>query len=204
LKTEAEDFSLMPMSKPMFIVIAGPNGAGKSTAAALLLPPEMPFLNADEVAKKLPGYPSNSADMEASRIVLSEMDDLERNQQSFAFETTLASRSLAPRIIRLRRLGYLFRLAFAFLPDPDLAVVRVAGRVRLGGHNIPEETIRRRYRAGIANFFKLYLPLADIWSAYDTARPSPIRLIAECILGDPIHIEDPMLWDLMQERSKNG
>jgi predicted ABC-type ATPase len=142
------------MSKPIFIVIAGPNGAGKSTPASLLLPPDMPFLNADEIAKGLPGYPSNSADMEASRIVLKEMDEHENDHRGFAFETTLASRSLAPRIVRLRQSGFLFRLAFAFLPDLNLAVARVAGRVRLGGHHIPEETIRRRYRAGLANFFK--------------------------------------------------
>lgn len=192
------------MSRPIFIVISGPNGAGKSTAAASLIPPDTPFLNADEVAKMLPGYPSSAADMEASRIVLSEMDDHEMNQRSFSFETTLASRSLAPRITRLRRSGYFFRLAFAFLPDPDLAVMRVAGRVRQGGHNIPEETIRRRYRAGLSNFFKLYLPLADRWSAYDTTRPVPIRLIAEGAIDEPIHIEEPMLWDLMKERSRNG
>ena len=141
--------------------------------------------------------PRKSADMDASRLVLSEMDDHEENLRGFAFETTLASRSLAPRIVRLRRSGYFFRLAFAFLPDADLAVVRVAGRVRQGGHNIPEETIRRRYRAGLRNFFDLYLPLADHWLAFDTTQPSPIRLIAEGRIGEPPQIEEPIHWDLM-------
>ena len=85
-------------------------------------------------------------------------------------ETTLASRSLAPRIARLRRSGYEFRLVFLFVPNADFSVERVAGRVRQGGHHIPEETIRRRYMAGIKNFFALYRPLADSWAVHDTTK----------------------------------
>jgi predicted ABC-type ATPase len=184
----------MIVPQPIFIVIAGPNGSGKSTAAALLLPRDIPFLNADEVAKKLPVYPSTSADMEASRIVLSEMDAHEINERGFAFETTLASRSLAPRIVRLHQAGYFFQLLFAFLPDPELAIARVAARVRQGGHDIPEVTIRRRFQAGLSNFFRIYLPLADHWSAYDTSVRSPVRLIAEGNTGHSIRVEDQGLW----------
>ena len=189
------------MVSPLFIVIAGPNGAGKSTAAAHLLPEGIRFLNADEIAKSLPGYPSQAADIQAGRILLSELADLEGMKADFSVETTLASRSLAPRVARLRRAGYEFRLAFAFLPAPEMAVSRVAGRVRQGGHNIPEETIRRRYRAGISNFFELYQPLADRWFVYDTTRPSPLRLIAEGIMSEVVQIEDPVAWNLMQERA---
>jgi predicted ABC-type ATPase len=192
------------MTSPLIIVIAGPNGAGKSTAAAHLLPSEIPFLNADEIAKGLPGYPSQSADIQAGRILLTQMDNLEAQGTDFAVETTLASRSLAPRIARLRRSGYLFHLAFAFLPDPGMAVLRVAGRVRLGGHNIPEETIRRRYQAGLSNFFQLYQPMADRWFVCDTTRPSPLRLIAEGRMGEAVQIEDPVSWNLMQERAGHG
>lgn len=191
------------MANPLFIVIAGPNGAGKSTAASHILPEGITFLNADEIAKAVPGYPSQSADIEASRIVLTRMAELEEQRADFAFETTLASRSLVPRIARLRRSGYEFRLAFAFLPDPEMAVLRVAGRVRQGGHNIPEETIRRRYRAGISNFFELYRPLADRWYVFDTTRPSPLKLIADGIMGDAVQVEDPVVWSLMQERADN-
>jgi len=190
------------MGSPLIIVISGPNGAGKSTAAASLIPPEMAFLNADEIAKGIEGYPSQSADIQAGRILLTQMDDLEVRRCDFAVETTLASRSLAPRIARLRTLGYRFRLAFAFLPDPELAVLRVAGRVQQGGHHIPEETIRRRYRAGIKNFFGLYQPLADKWSVYDTSQPFPLRIIAEGTLGQGDDVEDPVLWRLMRERGK--
>jgi predicted ABC-type ATPase len=191
------------MSNPLFIVIAGPNGAGKSTAAARLLPVGITFLNADELAKSLPGYPSQAADIQAGRILLTRMEELEGTRSDFSVETTLASRSLAPRVARLRRSGYEFRLAFAFLPDPEMAVSRVAGRVRQGGHNIPEETIRRRYRAGISNFFDLYQPLADRWFVYDTTRPAPLKLIAEGIIGEAAQIEDPVAWNLMKERAEH-
>src|SRR4051812_11656534 len=118
---------------PQSIVLAGPNGAGKSTAATWLLPKEMAFVNADEVAKTLPGYPSRSADLQAGRLVLEWMDDLERQGASFALETTLSGRSLAVQIARLRRTGYFFRLCFIWAPSADFCVRRVADRVRNGG-----------------------------------------------------------------------
>ncbi len=191
------------MAKPLFIVIGGPNGAGKSTAAAHLIPAQVPYLNADEIAKGLANYPSQSADMEASRILLTEIDALEAGRESFAMETTLSSRSLAPRIKRLRGFGYEFRLAFAYLPSPEMAVLRVAGRVRLGGHDIPEATIHRRCWAGLSNFFELHRPLADRWYAYNTTSPRPLRLIASGGLGEPDLVEDALVWRRMQERNRH-
>ncbi len=152
---------------PLIIVLGGANGAGKSTAAATVLPQEIPFLNADEIAKTLPDYPSMAADLEASRIILTLMDEREENRDSFAVETTLASRSLAARVIRLKKVGYQFRLVYIWSASADFSVERVSSRVRLGGHDIPEDTIRRRYAAGLKNFFHLYLPLADFWEVHD-------------------------------------
>jgi predicted ABC-type ATPase len=159
----------------------------------------MTFLNADEIAKEQPGYPSQAADFQASRILLSRMDDLEENRGDFAVETTLASRSLAPRVARLRQLGYLFRLVFLHLPSPELSIARVAGRVRLGGHHIPEETIRRRYAAGMRNFRDLFQNLADVWGVYDARRPIPPRLIARGKSSEVLKIADPIAWRSFQE-----
>ncbi len=188
-------------SRPQIIVLAGPNGAGKSTAAAHLLPEGMTFVNADEVAKCLPGYPSKAADIWAGRIVLERLDELEWQRADFAVETTLASRSLAPRIVRLRRSGYFFHLIFIWSPSADLSVQRVAERVRRGGHDIPEETIRRRYEAGIKNFFMLYRPLADTWAVYDTSQGQGDLpdLIAEGRMGEGVQAHEPHLWRRMQE-----
>lgn len=185
--------------RPKVIVLSGPNGAGKSTAAARLVPPEMTFVNADEVAKTLPDYPSRAADFEAGRLVPEQMESLDEDRSDFAVETTLASRSLAPRLTRLRQLGYQIRLIFVFVPDPELSIERVARRVRLGGHHIPEETIRRRHAAGICNFFSLYQPIADRWTVYDTTRGVLPRLIAAGRLSAIDRIRHLNLWNLMRE-----
>jgi predicted ABC-type ATPase len=116
---------------------------------------------------------------EAGRMMLAHLKALAEQKATFAFETTLAARGLAPWLGQLRREGYNFQLFFLWLPFADMAVQRVRDRVKLGGHNIPEDTIRRRYLRGIANFFKLYRPIADVWRVYDNSQPSRPVIIAE-------------------------
>jgi predicted ABC-type ATPase len=132
------------------------------------------------------------------------MDTLERERTSFAVETTLSSRSLAPRIARLRQSGYRFQLIFLFVPTADFSVARVATRVRQGGHAIPEETIRRRHGAGIANFYSLYQPLADTWAVYDTIRIGLPTLIAQGRMKEVLQVEDPSLRNDFVARVNDG
>jgi predicted ABC-type ATPase len=180
--------------QPLFVVMAGPNGSGKSTVASTLLPPSLIYVNADEIAKGLPDYPSNAADLRASRILLERMDDLADARSDFGVETTLASRSLAPRIVKLKARGYFFRLLFLWSPHADFSVARVAQRVLAGGHNVPEETIRRRYRGGLRNFQALYQPIADSWIVYDNTSIGGPRTIA-CGRGLEVgSVADPDLW----------
>jgi predicted ABC-type ATPase len=180
--------------RPFIAVLAGPNGAGKSTSAATLLRADLVFLNADEVARSLPGYPSPETDMIAGRAVIAEMNRLERQRSSFAVETTLASRSLGPRIARLRRTGYFFELIFLWTPSAEFSVGRVARRVLLGGHSIPEDTIRRRYRKGLENLFRSFLPIADRWAIYDNTDFSGTRSIARGVERKIEDIVDPQIW----------
>lgn len=183
---------------PIVLVIGGPNGAGKSTAAARLVPPGMPFLNADEIAKGLPGYPSPAVDLWAGRLVLERMDELEQRGWSFAVETTLASRSLAPRVARLRKSGYFFHLAFVWSPSADFSLRRVADRVRMGGHSIPEDVVRRRYSAGLKNLFNLYIPLADRWGVFDNTSSDGHQIVAEGRAGGFEVIHAPDVWALIR------
>jgi predicted ABC-type ATPase len=189
-------------TEPQVIVIGGPNGAGKSTAASMLVPEGMAFVNADEIAKALPGYPSRATDIEAGRRVLGQLDELERARSCFAVESTLAGRSLATRLGRSKRYGYYYRLIFLWSPTVEFSIRRVANRVRLGGHDIPEDTIRRRYAAGIANFFRVYQPIADAWTAYHTTRGEPI-LIAEGKMDEASRIEDPDAWRRMLREGRD-
>jgi predicted ABC-type ATPase len=190
-------------AKPLVIVLGGPNGAGKSTAASAILPPALPFLNADEIAKGLPGYPSPAADLEAGRQVLQRMEEIEKRRDSVAVETTLAGRSLAHRLTRLRSVGYLVRLIDVWTPSAEFSVARVAERVRMGGHSIPEPTIRRRYHSSLINLFDLYLALADLWDIYENATLEAYRLIARGGAGQNPEIIDPVKWSRMQELARH-
>ena len=185
---------------PHVIVIAGPNGAGKTTAAPALLGKALEighFVNADTIAAGLSAFSPEKAAIQAGKAMLVRMRQLAANNENFAFETTLASRTFAPWIKGLKEKGYIFHLTFLLLESPDLAVLRVAERVKLGGHNVPEETIRRRFDKGLINFFKLYQPIADSWQMYDNSMMDRPQLIASK-LDDKLQITNQSVWQTLQ------
>jgi len=183
----------MPAERPFVVVVAGPNGAGKSTMAAQLVVDVLvaEFADADALASAVPR--SNTMALTAGRVMLTKLNELAAGRQSFGFETTLASRSFAPRIRGLISAGYHCHLIFLWLPSADLAVARVADRVRLGGHAVPEATIRRRYQAGLSNFFSLYRSLTTTWRMYDNSTHEP-RLIAARARTGTVTVNDAVLW----------
>lgn len=166
------------LEPPQAVVIAGPNGSGKSTCAELLLPPGMSFINADMIAQELSGERSTTADLRAGRILIERLEALVAERRDFAIETTLATKKLSPRLRKLAEEGYETHLIYLWMPSDDLAVQRVAARVRLGGHDVPEPTIRRRFRAGLQLFFSEYQPLVHTWKLYDNSKIADPKLIA--------------------------
>jgi predicted ABC-type ATPase len=185
------------------VVLAGPNGAGKSTTAPALLRDSLAvteFVNADTIAQGLSGFDPDGSALEAGKIMLRRVRELAKRREDFAFETTLASRSFAPWLRGLKEAGYRIHLVFLWLPSEDFAVGRVADRVRLGGHDIPEEVIRRRYRAGLKNFFELYQPICDTWRLYDNSEAGRPRLVASASEPGNIDVLDAFSWDLVQEK----
>lgn len=166
----------MSAKPPIVVVLAGPNGAGKTTSSERLLRHHVEvseYVNADAIARGLSAFdPANSA-MPAGRVMLERLQLLADERANFAFETTLASRSFAPWLKTLIESGYEFHLVYVWLPSPDVALARVAARVRTGGHDIPAETVRRRYVRGLRNLFDLYMPIATGWAVFDGARPVP-------------------------------
>ena len=179
--------------EPSVIALAGPNGAGKSTTGPSLVRDRLgvaTYVDADLLARRSGGSP-----WAGGRTMLKELRDLAARRISFAFETTLASRSFAPWIEGLVHGGWSFHLVFLWLPSPDLAVARVGDRVRRGGHAVPEEVVRRRYRAGLRSFFGLYRSLATTWSMYDNSGSAP-RLIA-----DQEGTVESILWAQIQEEA---
>lgn len=159
------------------IIIAGPNGAGKTTFAREFLPAEaglLTFINADLIAEGLSPFEPERAAIRAGRLMLEAIADHVARGEDFAFETTLAGRGYARAIVRWQASGYRVRLIFLSVPSPEVAIARVAERVRQGGHGIPDEVVRRRFYAGLQNFEHLYRPLVDEWSLYDNAGAQPV------------------------------
>ncbi len=161
------------------IIIAGPNGAGKTTFARSFLPAEaqLPrFINADLIAAGLAPFAPETAAIKAGRLMLKEIEDATRRGESFAFETTLSGLSYLRHIARWQEQGYRVSLFFLTLHDVEAAIVRVAERVRQGGHNIPEPVIRRRFSAGWDNFHQHYQKAVHDWALFDNTGAVPALL----------------------------
>jgi predicted ABC-type ATPase len=156
----------MSSERPQLRIIAGPNGSGKTTFVRDFLPRyvQVPhFVNADLIAAGLAPFAPETMAMKAGRLVLAEIRRFADQRLDFAFETTLSGRTYEPMLRQFRQQGYLIYLYFLWLPDVALNLKRVAHRVQLGGHNVPEDDVRRRYRRGIANFLNVYRQWADHW-----------------------------------------
>ena len=184
---------------PTVYVIAGPNGAGKTTFATDFLPDFVQcreFVNADLIAAGLSPFAPETQALRAGRLLLTRIKELAEARLDFGFETTLAGRSYVKLIAEMRQSGYNVVLFFLWLPSPEAAMVRVANRVRQGGHDVPEATIRRRFRAGLRNFFGMYAPLVRSWHLYDGSKLPPL-LIASSINGT-VWVQEPGLYHAIQ------
>jgi predicted ABC-type ATPase len=162
-------------------IIAGCNGAGKTTASYTILPEIIEckeFVNADEIAKGLSPFQPEKVSFEAGRIMLNRINELLRDNQSFAFETTLSTKSYKNKIIQAKAQGYTTTLLFFWLNNINLAKERVKSRVKEGGHNIPEDVIERRYKKGLVNLFDIYMDLVDAALIFDNSFGNH-ELIAE-------------------------
>jgi predicted ABC-type ATPase len=157
-------------------IIAGPNGAGKTTFAWEFLPNYAncrEFLNADLVAAGLSPFDPNTAAVAAGRALLARMKQLIRQGKDFGFETTLAGKTYLSILRNMKDEGYRLHLFYLWLPKVELAIARVARRVEQGGHNAPENVLRRRFEKGSRNLIKSYLRLMDSWFLFDNSSLHP-------------------------------
>ncbi len=168
------------IKKKNLYIIAGCNGAGKTTASFTVLPEMLnchEFVNADEIAKGLSPFNPEGVAIQAGRLMIERVIQLMKEGKSFAFETTLSTRSYVKLVQQAQRNGYHVTLLFFSLASPEQAVRRVAQRVSQGGHNIPTDVVYRRYASGLKNLFQMYTNEVDYWAFYDNSD-CPTRKIA--------------------------
>lgn len=170
----------MEQKKKNLYIIAGCNGAGKTTASFTVLPEMLnckEFVNADEMAKGLSPFNPEGVALQAGRLMIERVLQLMRDEVTFAFETTLSTRSYVKLVKMAQKQGYFVSLLFFSLATPEQAVKRVAKRVSQGGHNIPTDVVYRRYASGLKNLFQLYIDAVDFWALFDNSD-CPTRKIA--------------------------
>jgi predicted ABC-type ATPase len=163
---------------PTLCILGGCNGAGKTTLARELLPRLglMRFLNADEMARGLsPLDPSLSA-FRAGRLLLEEARSLIAAKASFAIESTLSGKVQVALIREAKARGYRILLHYIVIGSATQAIARVALRVRVGGHHVPAEDVRRRFDRSRSHFREDYLPLADEWGLWDNQVPPAVKI----------------------------
>ncbi len=164
------------MTQPRVLVIAGPNGAGKTTFARELLPNEaqcLAYINADLIAAGLSPFSPERAAVKAARLMLDAMDAHAARRESFTLESTLSGRGYERRFRDLKAAGYRLSIYFLRLPSAQMAIARVAERVRQGGHAVPDSVVRRRFVSGWRNFVEVYRPMADEWVLLDSSDTPP-------------------------------
>jgi predicted ABC-type ATPase len=182
-------------------IIAGCNGAGKTTASFTILPEIIEckeFVNADEIAKGLSPFQPEKVAFESGRIMLKRITELLFDNQSFAFETTLSTKSYKSKILEAKEKGYTVTLLFFWLQNVELAKARVKTRVSEGGHNIEPEIIERRYFRGIKNLFKIYLPIVDGAIIFDNSNGKH-ELLAEKTVDGQLNIIDSIKFNELKK-----
>lgn len=182
---------------PQMYIISGCNGSGKTTASYALLPELLgcnEYVNSDEFAKSLSPFNPSSAYVSASRYMLMKIKYLMGKKKDFGVETTLATRSLVKTVERAHSLGYEVTILYFWLNSPELAIKRIAARVSAGGHDIPAETVRRRYHMGLDYFFNVYSGICERWILADNST-IPFTVVAEGYKDREISIRDQEKYD---------
>jgi predicted ABC-type ATPase len=197
--------NLASVNNKKLYIIAGCNGAGKTTASFTILPDILDckeFVNADEIAKGLSPFQPEKVSIEAGRIMLKRINELLSENENFAFETTLSSKSYKNKIVEAKKKGYRVTLLFFWLQNTELAKERVKTRVFEGGHNIKPDVIERRYIRGIKNLFDVYLPIVDGALIFDNSEGKH-ELLADKQIDGILNIVNQKKFNLLKRYYEN-
>ena len=180
------------MANKCLYIIAGCNGAGKTTASKHFLPSILncrQWVNADEIAYGLSPLDPQSVAFQAGRLMLERIQELLSKDETFAIETTLSTRAYRNLVLQAQSKGYVVVLVFFYLPSPELAIKRIAHRVKHGGHYVPDDVVIRRYHRGLHNLTNIFMPIVDEWLLYQFDNNN-YRIIAKGFKGDTYDLAD--------------
>ncbi len=166
-------------AKKQIEIVAGPNGSGKTTFARIYFKVRngtSRFINADAIAAGLSAGNEEQAAFHAGRVMLRAIEDALKNDESFAFESTLSGKTWWPILSRAINQGYSVKIYFVYLNKPSLNLQRIRQRVKEGGHSIPKATVLRRYPRALENFWRVYRPLCTDWFLFDNSGKKPQRV----------------------------
>lgn len=169
---------------------------GKTTFATEFLPLYAHcrnFINPDLLARADSPFDPDAGTWRAGRTVLERSAEFSEARKDFAFETTLSGRSYVPLLRNVKTAGFRLHVLYLWIPDPELALLRIRDRVESGGHNVPERDVRRRFGRSLANLFRLYRPLLDTLHCFDNSSDTP-RLIFKDEAGQ-IAVSDTVLYE---------
>lgn len=146
------------------IIVGGANGTGKTTFAQQYVAEfGVAYLGADAIAAELAPHDPASVQIQAGRQFVARVDQHLDRGETFVVESTLSGVTLKRTIEQARLKGYKVSIYYVFVDSPETCVARVAHRVRMGGHSVPEVDIRRRFARSLYNFWHVYRELADKW-----------------------------------------
>lgn len=165
---------------PEIIVFAGPNGSGKSTITKMTKVIE-PYINADDIKRT-----NYCSDLEAAQIAEQMREDAVLGKESFTFETVLSTERNLKLLKKAKEQGYFIRCIYVLTSDVNVNVLRVESREAVGGHGVPEDKIRSRYKKAL-NLIPQLVEVCDVMHIYDNTS-MPFRIFKK-------RKEEYFFWD---------
>lgn len=188
---------------PQLVVVGGPNGCGKTTFARYYARTEsLPYLGADDIAFEMAPHDPASVRVKAGRAFSRRLSAALAEGASLVIESTLAGASLARTVAAARSAGYRVTIILVFLDSVELCLHRIAERVAQGGHDVPEEDVRRRFERVFPVFWQQYRPHADRCLLVFNGGESFLA-VAEST-GDVWTIYDSHVWNALQRFINGG